>query len=234
MNAIFVAGTDTNVGKTHVCGLLLDFLFKQGIKVGYQKWVATGPEFPPADLVECLRVADQPVDPDAVEWQVPCHFSLAASPHLAAEQEGAVIDPVLIRERYQEMSARHELLVVEGVGGLMVPLRRDLLFIDFLGELKIPTLLVARSGLGTINHTLLSLAALRERQIPILGVVFSDAAPSPSELLVGDNLRTIAEMGQVSVFGRLSYSLEIDRSKECFAPIGQAILAAIRNAAPSR
>lgn len=233
MSAIFVAGTDTNVGKTHVCGLLLDFLLKQGVKAGYQKWVATGPEFPPADLVDCLRVAGQPVDPDAVEWQVPYHFSLAASPHLAAEQEGAVVDPVLIRKKYQEMVARHELLVVEGVGGLMVPLRRDLLFIDFLGELKIPTLLVARSGLGTINHTLLSLAALRERKIPLLGVVFSDATPSPSELLVEDNLRTIAEMGQISVFGRLPYSPDPDQSRERFVSIGQSILAAIRNAAPS-
>jgi len=234
MSAIFVAGTDTNVGKTHVCGLLLDFLFKQGIKAGYQKWVATGPEYPPSDLVECLRVAGRSVDPDAVEWQVPYHFSLAASPHLAAEQEGACVDPALIRKKYQEMVARHELLVVEGVGGLMVPLRRDLLFVDFLGRLKIPTLLVARSGLGTINHTLLSLAALRERKIPLLGVVFSDAAPSPSELLVEDNLRTIAEMGRVSVFGRVPYSPEIDQSKDCFAPIGQTILATIQKTFLSR
>ena len=76
--------------------------------------------------------------------------------------------------RWQEYSRRKELLVVEGVGGLLVPLRRDLLLADFLGRIRLPTLLVARSGLGTLNHTLLSLEALRSRDIPVLGVVFSD------------------------------------------------------------
>lgn len=227
MSAIFVAGTGTDVGKTHLCGLLLDFLLKKGIKAGYQKWAATGPEYPPADLVECLRMGGIPLVPELVSSQVVYHFALPASPHLAAEQAGAVIDPELIRARYQEMLARHELLIVEGVGGLMVPFNRELLLVELLRELKIPTLVVAKSGLGTINHTLLTLEALRHRDIPVLGVVFSDGVADENELLVEDNMRTIAEMGRVQVFGRLLRGPDPDQARSGFVPVGGAIAKAL-------
>jgi len=228
MSAIFVAGTDTNVGKTHVCGLLLDFLRKNGSDAGYQKWVATGPESPPADLKECLQLAGVPLDPELVSSQVVYHFARPASPHFAAEHEGQAVDPGLIRARYQELAARHELLIVEGVGGLMVPLNRALLLVDMLKELRIPALVVARSGLGTINHTLLSLEALRRRDIPVLGVVFSDATDEEDELLVADNMHTIAEMGQVQVFGRLRRCPDCEKARLDFVPTGKAICEALR------
>ena len=225
MSAIFVAGTDTDVGKTHFCALLLDFLLREGIRAGYQKWVATGPDFPPADLVHCLRVAAQPLLREEVPLQVPCHFALPASPHLAAEEEGREVDPALLKSSYEEQLRRYALLVVEGVGGLMVPLRRDLLLVDFLAELRIPTLLVARSGLGTLNHTLLSLEALRVRAVPVLGVVCSDGGPGEQELVVRDNLRTIAELGRTAVLGRLPYLPEAGEGREAFFPLGRAVLA---------
>jgi dethiobiotin synthetase len=227
MSVIFVAGTDTNVGKTHVCGLLLDFLRKNGSDAGYQKWVATGPEFPPADLEACLRMAGLPLEQELISSQVVYHFALPASPHLAAKHEGRTVDPALIRARYQEMLDRHEWLIVEGVGGLMVPLNRELLLVDMLKELRIPTLMVARSGLGTINHTLLSLEALRRRDIPVLGVVFSDAADEEDERLVADNMRTIAEMGQVQVFGRLRHCPDPEKARLDFVPVGKAIAEAL-------
>lgn len=227
MNAIFVAGTDTNVGKTHVCGLLLDFLRKEGVKAGYQKWAATGPESPPADLKACLGMAGIPLEPELVGSQVVYHFALPASPHLAAEQEGKRVDPELIRQKYQEMSARYELLVIEGVGGIMVPLNRELLLVDLLQELKIATLVVAKSGLGTINHTLLTLEGLRQRGIPVLGVVFSDGASDEDDLLAEDNMRTIAKIGQVRVFGRLRRSPDPVEARAAFVPVGRAIALAL-------
>jgi dethiobiotin synthetase len=227
MNAIFVAGTDTNVGKTHVCGLLLDFLRKEGVKAGYQKWAATGPEFPPADLKACLGMAGIPLEPELVGSQVVYYFALSASPHLAGEQEGKRVDPELIRQKYQEMSARYELLVIEGVGGIMVPLNRELLLVDLLQELKIATLVVAKSGLGTINHTLLTLEGLRRRGIPVLGVVFSDGASGEDDLLAEDNMRTIAEIGQVRVFGRLRRSPDPVEARAAFVPVGRAIALAL-------
>jgi dethiobiotin synthetase len=223
MSAIFVAGTGTDVGKTHLCGLLLGFLHQRGIDAGYQKWVATGPESPPADLEACLRLAGLPLVPELAGNQVVYSFALPASPHLAAERAGKAIDPELIRAKYAEALSLHELLIVEGVGGLMVPLNRELLLADLLQELKIPTLIVARSGLGTINHTLLTLEALRHREIPVLGVVFSDAESAEDELLVEDNMRTIAAMGQVRVFGRLPRWVDPARARAGFIPVGLTI-----------
>lgn len=227
MKALFVTGTDTSVGKTKVCGLLLDFFRRQEIDAGYQKWVATGPELPPADLRECLEQAGLPLPgPEEAERMVPCHFSLPVSPHLAAEQEGRSVDTDLLCRCYEEMALRHELLLVEGAGGVLVPLRRDLLLADFLKERRLPALVVARPGLGTINHSLLTLEALRSRDIPVLGVVFCQAvAGESSPLLVEDNMRTIGEMGRVEVFGLLPYASGAEQARELFRPIGLALCA---------
>jgi len=219
---IFVAGTGTGVGKTFVCGLLLR-LARERCQAGYQKWVSTGGELP-ADWRFCREAAGMGLDMAALDREVPFRFTYPASPHLAAEREGREVDPAVIRSRYHEMATNHDLLVVEGVGGLLVPLRRDLLLADLLAELALPTLLVAQSGLGTINHTLLSLEALRNRNIPVLGVVFSDPEGAVGdEELINDNMRVVAATGQCRVFGRLRRHLSVAAAVADFLPIGAAI-----------
>ena len=168
-----------------------------------------------------LDPADESTDLDLV---VPYRFSLPASPHLAAEQEGQEIDPKRVKQNFTQALAEHELVVVEGVGGLMVPLNRRLLLIDLVAQLKIPVLLVIRSGLGTINHTLLSLEALRRREIPLLGLVASDETQSSPELIINDNLRTLAQLGQAELFGRLPRCPDAATARAAFAPIGEAFL----------
>lgn len=227
MNAaktIFVTATDTDVGKTMVCGLLLDFFRRRSVKAGYQKWASTGDAENPADLAASLKMADIKHDPALLDLQVPYRFSFPASPHLAAERENRKIDPNIIINAYQEMAARYEVLIVEGVGGLLVPLNRDLLLADLLARLKPPTIIIARSGLGTINHTLLTIEALRSRQIPVAGVIFTDGA-DVNEVLVRDNLKTIGEIGRIEVLGRLPYCLSEQALKAAFAPIGARIRA---------
>ena len=105
----------------------------------------------------------------------------------------------------------------------MVPLRRDLLLADLLAQLRPRTLVVARSGLGTLNHTLLTLEALRKRKIPVLGIVFSDSEKQEDERLIQDNMRTIEEIGLVRVFGRLRWYQDTEKSQAAFMPVGQAI-----------
>lgn len=231
MGSIFVGGTDTSVGKTFICGLLLAYLRKQGIKAGYQKWVSTGDKTGAADLDFCLATAGLATTPAEIDLQVPYRFSLPASPHLAAELEGRTVDPEIIIDRWHRLRARYDVLLVEGVGGLLVPLRRDLLLVDLLARLAMPALIVARSGLGTLNHTLLTLEALRTRAVPILGVVFSDTEPQENQMLVADNMRTIAEIGRVEVFGRLR-RVEADRKARLeesdFEATGQAVLRRLR------
>jgi dethiobiotin synthetase len=110
----------------------------------------------------------------------------------------------------------------------MVPLRRDLLLADLLAKLKPRTLVVARPGLGTLNHTLLTLESLRTRKIPLLGVVFSDSEGPADERLVQDNMRTIEELGLVRVFGRLCRQADERDARAAFAPVGRAILAQLQ------
>jgi len=223
-NTLFVTGTDTSVGKTYVCSRLLEFLKNKGIQVGYQKWVATGTDAGlPEDLALCLDAAGITPTEELVEQQVPFCFKFPASPHLAAEMEDRVVEPEIIIEKYITLAANYQYLIVEGVGGIMVPLQRNLLLADLLARLQVKTLVVARSGLGTLNHTLLSLEALRSREIPVLGVVFSDAEEQEDESLVQDNLRTIEEIGMVRVFGRLLRQQNAEKSRSSFMPIGQAI-----------
>lgn len=232
-NTLFITGTDTGVGKTYVCARLMEYLAAKDIRTGYQKWVATGAaKGLPEDLVQCLEAAGITPDPDLLEKQVPYSFSYSASPHLAAEMEGRSVDPEYIVAKYTAMAAGCEWLIVEGVGGVMVPLRRDMLLADLLARLLPKTLVVARSGLGTLNHTLLTLECLRRRKVPLLGVVFSDSEAREDERLVEDNMRTIAEIGLVRVFGRLQRLENAIEAKRAFMPVGQSILEELRHANP--
>lgn len=223
MKGIFIAGTDTGVGKTVVSGLLLNFLRGQGIHAGYQKWVSTGDAASAADFEFCRRAAGLEEEPAPLELQVPYRFAFPASPHLAAEREGRTIEVGKILAAYEEMALRYQCLLVEGVGGLLVPLRRDLLLADLLAGMQLPVLVVARTGLGTLNHTFLTLEALRGREIEILGVVFSDGQDPADEHIAADNLKTVAEVGRVKVFGRLPCCLTLAELKRKFQPIGRAI-----------
>jgi len=223
-NTLFITGTDTSVGKTFVCARLLEFLRGKGIQAGYQKWVATGVEGEiPDDLALCLKTANIPIDSELTARQTPYRFKYPASPHLAAELEGEAINPEIITENYKTLALQYQWLIVEGVGGILVPLRRDLLLVDLLERLKPKTLVVARSGLGTLNHTLLTIEALRHRHIPIFGIIFSDSAAADDERLVKDNMKTLEEMGRVTVFGRLKREPNAENARRAFGPIGQAI-----------
>ncbi len=223
-NTLFVTGTDTSVGKTYVCARLLEFLNAKGIQAGYQKWVATGVKAGlPEDLALCLKAASISPNPELVKQQAPYCFSFPASPHLAAEMEDRTVDSEVIEANYKFLAAKYEWLIVEGVGGIMVPLRRNLLLADLLKRLQPRTLVVARSGLGTLNHTLLTLEALRNREIPVLGVVFSDSKDREDERLVQDNMKIIEEIGMARVFGRLPRQQNDAKARSAFIPVGQAI-----------
>lgn len=163
-NAFFVTGTDTDVGKTVVSAALC-----QHLGAAYWKPVQAGS---PSDSDRVRQLVDVEIVPERYVLKAPM------SPHAAASLEGRHIrlsDFQLPRQRP---------LIVEGAGGLMVPLNNQELMIDLIELLQLPVVLVARSGLGTLNHTLLSLEALQRRQIPIAGVVLNGPEhPSNRETL---------------------------------------------------
>ncbi len=224
MKSLFITGTDTSAGKTFICGCLLDYFICKGVNVGYQKWVSTGDTGRAADLVFCEKAACLPATDDNL--QVVYSFTHPASPHLAAEIDGKEIDPQIILTAFNHLKRQHQLLLVEGAGGVLVPLRRDLLLADLVALINMPALVVARSGLGTINHSLLTIEALRHRSIPVAGVVFTDTTEDIDENLVADNMRIVAELGKVPVFGRMKYLPEpfsTARARVLFEPIGNAL-----------
>ncbi|MEG3160471.1 dethiobiotin synthase [Sphingomonas sp. LB2R24] len=178
---IVVTGTDTDIGKTVFAAGLTAALGARYWKP-VQAGLADGSD---AASVVTLGVPADHVLPEAYRLTTPC------SPHLAAEIDGVTIDPD--RLALPEVDAP---LVVEGAGGVMVPVTRDLIFADLFARWGKPVVLVARTGLGTINHSLLSIEALRSRGVPILGIAFIGDTVEDSEA-------TIAALGKVRRLGRL-------------------------------
>ena len=179
MKPIIVTGTDTGIGKTIVSAGLV-----QALGASYWKPVQSGLE-EETDSEIVARLAGGPVLPEAVRLELP------ASPHISAEAEGVRIDHAAL-----SLPETPRPLVVEGAGGLMVPLDDETTFLDLFARWGAPVVLVARTALGTINHALLSLSALRARGVPVAGVIFSGEAAPRVE-------RTIAEMGHAAHLGRL-------------------------------
>ena len=184
---LVVAGTDTDVGKTVFAAALAGAL-------GAHYWKPVQAGFDPhegrmeGDADRAARLGGIPAErilPELYRLQTPC------SPHRAAEIDGVAIDTDALA-----MPEVDGALVIEMAGGLMVPLTREVTFLDVVARWQAPVVLVARTALGTINHSLLSIEALRRRGVPLIGVAFMGEAVEDSE-------RTICEMGRAKRLGRI-------------------------------
>jgi len=181
---IAVCGIDTGVGKTVCTGLLADFLSKQGTSVITQKPVQTGCGARAEDLLlhrKLMAAAWNSFD----EQGLTCSYCLKfpGSPHLAARLAGEKIDPTLISQATEALAAVHEVVLIEGAGGLLVPLNEELLWLDYLQQCGYPLILVTSPRLGSINHTLLALEAIKARKISLLGLVYNLHGDSPLEIV---------------------------------------------------
>lgn len=177
---VFVIGTDTGVGKTLIASALVLGFRRLGYDVGVMKPVETGCKTVAGGLIgedgAMLRSAathelarPQKDQPDISAYR----FTLPAAPYIAARSEDIDIEPEKIHALYQEIQKRHNITVVEGIGGLLVPLKRDYMLSDLIIKLNIPVLIVAANSLGAINHTLLTYEAARSRGIHVSGVIFN-------------------------------------------------------------
>ena len=182
---IFVAGTDTGVGKTAVACALAAWCRREKLDVGVMKPVATGGRRLPQvgagtwvsdDAVRLARAAG--VDDPWTRINPVC-FREPLAPWTAAIRKGSVIRMDRLLRAFRWLAARHECLIVEGIGGLLVPLTGRIMMADLAKRMRLPLLLVARPGLGTLNHTLLSLACARRLKLPFLGVVIVHSRPRP-------------------------------------------------------
>lgn len=173
MPGFFVTGTDTGVGKTMVACALARGLRRRGLDVGVMKPVETGVGSEGPLDAKALQAASGCADP--LGEICPVALPLAAAPAVAATEAGLRIELSWLREKFKTLAARHAFMVVEGAGGLLVPLSSQETMADLAAELGLPLVVVARGRLGTINHTRLTIEAALARGLPLAGVVVSHA-----------------------------------------------------------
>jgi dethiobiotin synthetase len=173
---IFVTGTDTGVGKTFVACGLARFLKSRGKRVGVMKPFASGDRDDAKRLMKAAGI-QEPLD-----LVNPQYFKFPLAPSVAASAERRQIHLQKVYQAYWHLSKKYEILIVEGIGGVKVPLGESTYVVDLIDALRLPALVVSRAGLGTLNHTLLTLDALAQKKIPLIGV-----------LLNGGHGKTLAE-----------------------------------------
>lgn len=199
-----MTGTDTGVGKTIATAVLAVSLREQGVNAGVMKPVETGiTARHRSDSAWLMSVA--PSD-DPHEAVAPYRLRASAAPMIAAAAEDLTIDLQRIRSAFEVLACRHDCMLIEGVGGALVPLTADILVADLIQDLGLPVLIVARSGLGSINHTLLTVECLKSRGIPILGILFNNPIAPTENSDCHQTTGTILRWTGLRSFGELPYS----------------------------
>ena len=198
MTAIFITATGTDVGKTYVAASLIGHFRRMGRSVEAIKPVVSG--FDPARAADSdpgvlLRALGVPVNAEAVDRIAPWRFRAPLSPDLAARREGRNIDVDAVIQFCQgAVQHRRDLLLIEGVGGIMVPLDGERTVLDVMMALRLPLILVTGSYLGTISHTLTALDSLFRRDLDVLAVIVSETVASPVPL--DDTVAAIARFAE--------------------------------------
>ncbi len=201
MAGFFITGTDTDVGKTVVTSLLLSYFHSAGVDAQPYKPIQSGAIYEKGKLqapdVQMYKRVLPTISPRKA-----CTYLLekASSPHLAAKEEVRAIDLDVIRRNVEQLQSVHDLVLVEGAGGLMVPIQDEYCMIDLMKDLALPVILVGRSGLGTINHTVLTVMALKAADIPIEGIILN-RLHIEDETIEKDNVEMIERLTDVPVMG---------------------------------
>lgn len=178
---LFITGTDTDAGKSYATGWLARCIAQSGAGVITQKLIQTGNHNLSEDIDVHRRIMGIPLQPrDLDHTTAPLILSYPASPDLAARLDGVVLNFDTAAQATLTLLGEFDYVLLEGAGGLMVPLRDDYLTIDYVAEHQLHTAVVTNGKLGSINHTLLTLAALHERQIPVYAVVYNPHFDSDS------------------------------------------------------
>jgi dethiobiotin synthetase len=206
VRGLFVTGTDTGVGKTVITAAITAMLRAEGLNAGVWKPIQSGAPLGSGltDAERLLKITGLKERPEAV---APFTFEAPLTPMLAAKQAGVNLTLKELIAAGLPLTKRYEALLVEGAGGVAVPLTEDALLVDLISELGIPVLIVARSSLGTINHTLLTAAFLRNHGIPIIGVILNDGELTElnDDPSFATNAQLIEQYGGLEVLGRFPH-----------------------------
>lgn len=203
----FISGTDTGVGKTVVTACLLALFRKQGVDTGIMKPVETGvdPECSSeanSDAKFLLAVSGHQ---DAIEEVCPIRLKPAAAPLQAARMTDQALDIDSIMKNFGKLQSRHDQMLVEGIGGLMVPLKPDYFIIDLIRDMSLPLIIVSRVTLGTLNHTLLTLKAAQSAGIEIAGIILNCGENRPLNEVEQEQADLIQKLSRVPVLGECPF-----------------------------
>ncbi|WP_298614143.1 dethiobiotin synthase [uncultured Odoribacter sp.] len=191
MAVYFVSGIDTDTGKSVVTGVIARTLRQKGVNVITQKFIQTGCKGISEDILKHREIMGiEPVEADKEGTTCPYVMTYPASPHLAAEIDKVRLDKEVIQKATEKLLRKYEVVLLEGAGGLYVPVTRDYLTIDYIQEQGYPLILVSSSKLGSINHTLMSLELCRLRGIQVSHVIYNDF-PNDSEWIKEDSIKVI-------------------------------------------
>lgn len=193
MSVYFISGIDTDAGKSIVTGVLARTLLLKGVKVITQKLIQTGYTGISEDILKHREIMGiEPLDVDKDGTTCPYVMTYPASPHLAAEIDHVTIDLKRIHQSTEKLASLYDVVLLEGAGGLYVPISRNYLTIDYIQEHQHPLILVSSSKLGSINHTLMSLELCRLRGIEVAYVVYNHF-PDESEIIKNDTITVIRQ-----------------------------------------
>lgn len=200
---VFITATDTGAGKTAVTAGIAAVLRGRGVDVGVFKPVSSGGAADAQFLTKAAGVTD------ALDLVNPVRLAAPLSPNVAAELEGrqVLLEPIV--DAYNSLSRLHDTVLVEGVGGLLVPIRDDFLVADLADRLDLPLLLVARAALGTINHTMLTLEAAKTRNLKTRGVIYNTTGPGDPRAACSSP-EVIARLTGVDSLGIVPFDPDVD------------------------
>lgn len=212
---VFVTATDTGVGKTLVASALVMCLTQRGIDVGVMKPIETGVSRSTKAQSDGARLRRAAGSQDPITEVSPYVFQLPVAPLSAAQTEGATVRVTTIMRAFRALRRKHTHMVLEGVGGIYVPITQSLNMLDLIYQMKLSAIVVGRSGLGGINHALLTLHALRRRKIPIMALVLNQRHPVRTKIALAQEQSTVNLLrlrAGVPVVGPLPYNPSLNRN----------------------
>lgn len=190
MSVLFISGIDTDIGKTYATAMIAKALMQQGVNVITQKLVQTGVSINcdtgemniADDIVTHRQLMNIPLQPCDLDYTTcPYRYKKPASPHLSAALVNDVLDPKVITKTTQQLQQSYDTILLEGAGGLLVPMTKQLLTLDYIAQVGYRVILVTSGRLGSINHTLLSLEAIKARGLTLHSVIYNHIHDSAAQ-----------------------------------------------------
>ena len=201
---IFITGTGTEIGKTVIAGGLAASLKQAGMNVGVMKPISTGDTADAQFLKHAAQVDDE------IASINPIYLRHPLAPSVAARMEGREINVSCVETAFAELQQKYDFVIVEGVGGIAVPIQDDFLVVHLIKRLQLPILIVAQAGLGTLNHTLLTVAYARQFELQITGIVLNGLRAETAGLAEATNPAEIENLTGVPVVGIVPYEKRLD------------------------